>query len=235
MKKDKLIYLGIFLIISLVLLTSSMMLLYQSNKNSELIPKPIEYPLHKNITVTFFWVGEESGPENHFIPNDVSAWDGKWQEHFGGVDNPEKRNGYYPLEFIPKENPFYFALPYNDFTESGKRKENSKLIYWYDETVSQKESLLKNRWIKITKDNRTVYAQWEDSGPFQYDDINYVFGNNKPKNNLNQNAGIDVSPAVRDYLTLEDIDKVDWKFVDFSDVPEGPWRSIVTTSQVDWN
>jgi hypothetical protein len=32
-----------------------------------------------------------------------------------------------------------------------------------------------------------------------------------------------VSPAVRDYLGLEDTDVTDWKFVDFKDVPPGPW------------
>lgn len=32
---------------------------------------------------------------------------------------------------------------------------------------------------------------------------------------------MDVSPAVRDYLGLSGIDKVDWQFVEFEDVPEG--------------
>jgi hypothetical protein len=34
---------------------------------------------------------------------------------------------------------------------------------------------------------------------------------------------LDVSPAVRDYLGLGDIDFCDWRFVDFTRVPLGPW------------
>ena len=51
----------------------------------------------------------------------------------------------------------------------------------------------------------------------------YVFGNERPKPNLNQGAGLDVSPAVRDYLGMNSTDVTDWKFVDFEEVPPGPW------------
>jgi hypothetical protein len=94
--------------------------------------------------------------------------------------------------------------------------------------------MLKNRWIVITKDGKTAYAQWEDVGPFGEDDAKYVFGDALPKSKENKNAGLDVSPAVRDYLELEDIDKVDWQFVDEKDVPRGPWKDIITTSQVNF-
>ena len=77
-----------------------------------------------------------------------------------------------------------------------------------------------------TKGNRTVYAQWEDSGPFRTDHWEYVFGNERPKANLNRGAGLDVSPAVRDYLGLQDTDVTDWKFVEFSEVPSGPWAKL---------
>jgi hypothetical protein len=40
---------------------------------------------------------------------------------------------------------------------------------------------------------------------------------------LNQGAGLDVSPAVRDYLGLKGKDVCDWKFVEARDVPNGPW------------
>ena len=50
-----------------------------------------------------------------------------------------------------------------------------------------------------------------------------VFGNERPKPNLNKGAGLDVSPAVRDYLGMSDTDVTDWKFVDFDEVPPGPW------------
>ena len=40
---------------------------------------------------------------------------------------------------------------------------------------------------------------------------------------LEQGAGLDVSPAVRAFLGMEDTDVTDWKFVEFSEVPHGPW------------
>ena len=36
-------------------------------------------------------------------------------------------------------------------------------------------------------------------------------------------SGLDVSPAVRDYLGLSGSDVCDWKFVDVYEVPDGPW------------
>jgi hypothetical protein len=84
-------------------------------------------------------------------------------------------------------------------------------------------STCKGRWIAIRKGARTAFAQWEDAGPFRTDHWQYVFGNERPKPNLNQGAGLDVSPAIRDYLGLQDTDVTDWKFVEFKDVPSGPW------------
>jgi hypothetical protein len=40
---------------------------------------------------------------------------------------------------------------------------------------------------------------------------------------LNQGAGLDVSPAVRDFLGLGSKDVCDWRFVEFREVPQGPW------------
>jgi len=193
--------------------------------------------VHRNITTTIFWIGEGASDDNAHISNQPSAWDEDWTTHYGGVDDPENRNGYFPADFIPKENPFYVALPYNDFNEDGKRKNRIRsLADWYGEKKwGENESVCKNQWIKITKGDKVVYAQWEDVGPFGEDDISYVFGDSQPKNKRNNKAGLDVSPAVRDYLGLEDIDKADWQFVDAKDVPDGPWKEIVTSSQVNWN
>lgn len=199
-------------------------------------PSNSSYSLHNNITVTVFWIGEEGNEENGFIPNLQSAWDDQWLEHYGGVDDPDFRNGYVPTNFTPSENPFYCALPYNDFTEEGEQKSNAyNVILWSDErTWNDSESMCKNRWIKIIKGEKTAYAQWEDAGPFGEDDVAYVFGNALPSNDMNNNAGLDVSPAVRDFLELNDIDIVDWQFVNFNDVVDGPWKEIVTTSQINW-
>ena len=63
-------------------------------------------------------------------------------------------------------------------------------------------------------------------GTFRTDHWQYVFGNERPKPNLNKGAGLDVSPAVRDYLGLKQTDVTDWRFVDFSEVPRGPWSTL---------
>jgi hypothetical protein len=54
----------------------------------------------------------------------------------------------------------------------------------------------------------------------------YVFGNERPKSNLNKGAGLDVSPAVRDYLGLNETDVTKWRFVEFTEVPRGPWSTL---------
>jgi hypothetical protein len=73
-------------------------------------------------------------------------------------------------------------------------------------------------------------------GPFRTDHGAYVFGDERPSPNLNHDAGIDVSPGVRDYLGLGPLDLVDWRFVEQADVPVGPWslynrRQIVEASR----
>lgn len=189
----------------------------------------VEYPLHTDITATVFWVGEGADSSNDYIHNRSSAWTGDWVKAYGGVDNPEERCGYVPCDFTPKENPFYFALPFSDTTEAGPRSAATlAAIPWYDESKGGADgSLLKNRWIEITRDGKKAYAQWEDVGPFESDDVGYVFGTNRPKE---KRAGLDVSPAVSDYLGIGGRATVDWRFIDESQVPDGPWRDVITRS-----
>jgi hypothetical protein len=49
---------------------------------------------------------------------------------------------------------------------------------------------------------------------------------------LNKGAGLDVSPAVRDYLQLNETDVTDWRFVEFSEVPRGPWSTSRLHAQI---
>ena len=191
------------------------------------------YYLHKNITATYFFIGQKADANNGYISNVSSAWDDNWTVHYGGIDKIDDRNKsyiYYP-SFYPKENPFYVALPFNDFDKNGNKKKDLSFIPWYQKTF---QSLMKNRWIKIIKDNKAAYAQIEDVGPSLEDDSEYVFGKSKPKNSFGAKAGIDVSPAVKLYLGLKDVDKVDWQFVNSDEVPNGPWKNIITTRGVTW-
>ena len=192
-------------------------------------PSPGEpYPWKRQIVTTVFWIGEKPS-ENNPVPNHSSSWDKEWAKNYGGFDdpNPARRQDYTPVKFTPRQNPFYCALPYNDKGANGHRSEASRVIPWFkDAYQGPGASVCKDRWIAIRKGNKIAYAQWEDAGPFRTDHWQYVFGNERPKPNLNKGAGLDVSPAVRDYLGLSETDVTDWQFVDFKDVPHGPWSKL---------
>jgi hypothetical protein len=186
---------------------------------------------HSNIITTEFWVGEPADADNGYIANSASAWDEQWKAHYGGFDDPNNRNGYLPAAFTPQENPFYFALPYSDFTDSGVRKASAIACLNSNDSTLAAYSWCKNTWIAISHGGKTVYAQWEDVGPFEEDDTAYVFGSATPKNQQGAKAGLDVSPAVNNYLNLQDVDTCTWSFVTANDVPSGPWSQIVTTDK----
>lgn len=143
--------------------------------------------------------------------------------------------------FAPHENPYYFALPYNDFDANGVRKiDAATLVPWANSQVwAGNESMLKNRWIKIDAvtgaGTTTAYAQWEDVGPNSETDQAYVFGPAAPSNTFGEHAGLDVSPAVMTLLGMPDVFTANWQFVDFADVPDGPWKDTITTSQLTYD
>jgi len=186
------------------------------------------YPWKQQIVTTVFWIGEKP-TENNPVPNRASSWDKEWSRSYGGFDDPSPahRSNYIPANFTPRQNPFYCALPYNDKASTGHHPEASRVIPWFNEAYQGPAvSVCKDRWIAIRKGNKIAYAQWEDAGPFRTDHWQYVFGNERPKPNLNKGAGLDVSPAVRDYLGLSETDVTDWQFVDFKNVPHGPWSKL---------
>lgn len=223
-----------FFLFSLLLLIPWNLLYARSNtptvSTPTLLPSPfqaIRYPWKKNITATVFWIGEKPTSSNP-TPNHKSAWDQSWQKNYGGYDDPDPRarKDYRPKSFIPRLNPFYIALPYNDVFDYRKNpKRVAQIIPWWNRRVDKHpmRTSCQGRWVAIVYKNRICYAQWEDVGPFEVDDWQYVFGNHRPRNTKNNHAGIDISPAVRDYLKMGSQGKVHWRFVDFAKVPKGPW------------
>jgi hypothetical protein len=186
-------------------------------------PDRAQFSWKYKIVATVFWVGEPPAVGNP-VSNSESAWDPAWIMHYGGEDDPLFRVNFLPLGFIPKQNPFYVALPYNDVEEDHTRSEAATVIPWFNSAfVRDGQSVCKGRWVAIRHGRRICYAQWEDVGPFQADHWQYVFGPERPRTNANHDAGIDVSPAVRDYLGMSSIDVCDWKFVSVWEVPIGPW------------
>jgi len=167
----------------------------------------------------------------------------------------EKRtaaNGFYPTSMIPKENPFYLDLPFDDLNDPSGYRQRGKTIPWANDpgyagkAQDPNFSLMKNRWVQLTRAGSTCYGQIQDAGPAdeesggRYDDAAYVFGANdfRPLNKEFGGAGMDVSPALTGCLNLRDLDGISpgdlsWRFVEAANVPAGPWTKIVTTSQVD--
>lgn len=185
------------------------------------------FPWKTDIVTTIFWIGEDAA-QNNPVANHKSSWDASWTQNYGGFDNPDpsRRHDYIPVNFVPRQNPFYIALPYNDVSHGQFKPEAPMVVPWYRQAVVQQgHSVCKDRWVAIRHGTRICYAQWEDCGPFRTDHWQYVFGNERPKPNLNHGAGLDVSPAVRDYLGLGNTSLNDWQFVEVRDVPPGPWRN----------
>jgi len=190
-------------------------------------PAILRFPWKTNIVTMVFWIG---GPKETDMVSvrTASAWDPNWVGSYGGFDNPDSsaRYNYIPVAFIPHQNPFYCALPYNDVTHGQFKPEAPLVISWFKQLYTGAgQSVCKDHWVAIRKGNHTCYAQWEDCGPFLTDHFQYVFQDERPKPNANHGAGLGVSPAVRDYLELAQIDVTDWQFVEVRDVPPGPWRS----------
>jgi hypothetical protein len=184
-----------------------------------------DYPVKRNITTTYFWIGQGS-TDYSSTTNYASAWDRRWTHNFGGVDHPVKRTGAtqatLPKKFAPTRNPFYVALPFNDVKYP---KLAAKYVPWWSSKAyreSPAQSQCQGRWIMIEFRGRVCFAQWEDVGPLRYDHVGYVFGKERPTSE-HSGAGLDVSPAVRDYLGLSGLDRTSWRFVDNDEVPYGPW------------
>jgi len=70
-----------------------------------------------NIVTTVFWIAKQAGGNNP-VPNFRSSWDFKLAIELRRIRYSEKseRRNFIPVSFVPHQNPFYCALPYNDVT-----------------------------------------------------------------------------------------------------------------------
>lgn len=213
------------------------------------------YPWHTGVVATTFWIGEIFDPEAEDGSQETSTYDSEWLAYNGcdgirveGVCEADARsgeNGYAPRGTVPKENPFYLDLPYDDVNNAVAFAERAAVIPWAAEPeyagreTDPSFSYMKNRWVRIQKGDRECYGQIEDAGPGQYQDKEYVFGDTdrRPANKNFNGAGMDVSPALNGCLGFAEVngenDRVDWQFVDEREVPPGPWTVVVTTRQVN--
>ena len=219
-------------------------------------PRPdTGYPWHTDIVATTFWVGEVFDPHASDGSQRISTYDSDWLGSYGGCDGiadgddcrTEQRTAdsdYFPTRMVPRQNPFYLDLPFDDVNDDEGFATRGQVVPWANEpafasiVADRSASLMKNRWVVLRKDGRVCYGQIEDAGPGEYRDAAYVFGadDRRPANARYNGAGLDVSPALNGCLGFADLDgnrdRVDWAFVDAADVPAGPWRRIVTDSPV---
>lgn len=202
-----------------------------------------DYSWRTEITATCFWGGELPSEENQYISNEPFAWTGNQVKAFGGVDTPDNRdplNPYHPAGFTPLENPFYVALPAAEYDENGLIFMARESSHWWKESVPEGQSLFKNRWVEVRQGEISCYGQWEDVGPGNDRQYDYVFGNARTENEFGLQAGIDLSPAMAICLGADSehtsswSGTVSWRFVDQENVPDGPWLEIVTTSGPKW-
>lgn len=216
---------------------------------------PSDHPWHTGIVATTFWVGEVFDPDAADGSQVLSTYDSLWMESYGGCDGVvvdggceteprDERSDYFPTAMTPLENPFYVDVPYDDVNDPVGFAERGEHVPWADEpgyahlVDDPRSSLLKNRWIMLHRAGAVCYAQIEDAGPGEYADAEYVFGRGdaRPVNERYNGAGMDVSPAVNGCLGFSDLDgeddRIDWRFVEDDEVPDGPWTRIVTTSGV---
>jgi len=192
-------------------------------------PKAIHniYPWRTYILTTEFWIGEGSTPISS-TTNVQSSWDEEWMQKNHGTDNPYDRNGYAAGGHASTLNPFYCALPFNDLAFPDKAQ-NWLPHGWYRRPIEGKQvSACQHRWVEIKNSRGDIcFAQWEDVGPLTYDDAEYVFGGARPRGLGSDQAGLDVSPAVYEYLHLSDRNRFTaWKFADESDVRPGAWLKL---------
>lgn len=218
-------------------------------------PKVRSYPWHTQIVATTFWVGEIFDPDAEDGSQMMSTYNADWYADYGGCDGvrvaktckTERRTAaqhYFPTAMTPRENPFYLDLPYDDVNDEVGFASRGRVIPWAQEAGYRKlvkdrgASLMKNRWVRLRKGERICYGQIEDAGPGKYHDARYVFGDDdsRPANRRYNGAGMDVSPALNGCLGFAeldgDADLVDWQFVEASQVPDGPWKRLVTTGKL---
>ncbi len=181
------------------------------------------YPWKTGIITTMFWIGE-GGSTISSTDNVSSSWDENWRSTNRGNDSPNDRNGYSPADHVDGVNPFYVALPFNDLAFPDKAREWVPDSWRKPPRDGKQVSACKDRWVWIKNaQGRSCFAQWEDVGPLRYDHAEYVFGNDRP--NTYTRAGLDVSPAVAQYLDIDENKRAitSWRFVDDADVPPGQW------------
>ena len=186
------------------------------------------YPWKTNIVTTVFWIGEQP-TENNPVPNNKSSWDANWTSNYGGYDTPGCLVAPQLHPGLVRPAPESILLSRCRTTTLPTASSNRKPRWLFpgssNPIPSRANLSARIAGSRSAKATASAMRNGKIAGPFRTDHFQYVFQNERPKPNLNRGAGLDVSPAVRDYLGLPPTDVTDWQFVEVRDVPPGPWRN----------
>jgi len=115
-----------------------------------------------------------------------------------GLDLPGKRRSarlFCRQKFVPRQNPFYIALPYNDVS-GGKNQTggcSNHSVVLKATFVRSGQTVLKGRWLAVRKRIPDLFMpsgkMW---ARFRLIIGSTFFGNDRPRANLNRGAGLDV-------------------------------------------
>ena len=200
------------------------------------------YPVHPGVPASVFRVGVTLPGQGVDAQSLSSGWDRSWAAHYGGCDGygsvgascrsdltARTAPDWFPVSLVPKENPYYVGLPYNDLGDPQRAavpwaRDRGFAEHLRDRTFS----FVKNRWVQVTGASGSCYAQVEDTGPGG-SDPGYVLGAARPA----RVPALNLSPALARCVGVTEpaaVTRVDWTFVDRP--PAGPWTAVVTSRQV---
>ena len=195
--------------------------------------------LHEAVSTTIFWIGEPASADNGFIANDDSAWDECWKERYGGIDDPVNRNGFFPAGFTPHDNPFYVALPYNDLDSNGDRRWNlASVVPWAKiATLPVTDSAVKNRWVKIIAGDADLLRAMGGRRPVQRERLALRVRTGAGRAIPSTAAPVSMSrpPCVTACRSPTASPRPTGASSRRPRCPHGPWTTIVTTSQLNFD
>ena len=101
------------------------------------------FPWETNIVTTTFSVGEEQVTGKKSTQYE-SAWGKHWLKSFGGIADPEltARGNYMPISFVPHQNTFYCALPYDDVEQGQFKPEAQNVGPWFKQIHAEPGSVM---------------------------------------------------------------------------------------------
>jgi hypothetical protein len=214
----------------------------------------------KSAIASTFYIHEPAGSSNAGISNVPTAWDDLASKDYGvpdgwgpinGVSGPTfKRRGLCPAAGIPKEGLAYVAIQVVDHDGRIYKKAFPWVKYaarflpqlrkFKDGHFADWQSPFKNLWVEVHYHGLVAYGQVEDTGPSKFTDgraadFPYVFGRARhTKNRYGLHAGIDLSPALTDYLGTDGGARVTWRIIPSDLVPNGWWKDKQFHGPPNW-